>query len=81
MRDMRQMVAVGVIKAVEKKAATGGKNHQVCHESSQEVSGEIYSRTFWVRGSPGKPQLENNGSRRSLGLTCLLPERSLPEQS
>lgn len=24
-RDMRQTVAVGVIKAVEKKAATGGK--------------------------------------------------------
>lgn len=25
MRDMRQTVAVGVIKAVDKKAATGGK--------------------------------------------------------
>lgn len=65
MGDVRQMVAIGVIKAMEKKAATGSKvNKLVTSDPSRPGA------------SQEKPHLGESGSRRSLGVALVLPELS-----
>ncbi|KAL4593728.1 hypothetical protein ACB092_M016400 [Castanea dentata] len=53
-RDMRQTVAVGVIKNVEKKDPSGGQGHQVCRKekssslASEDGGGVEQSDFFWL---------------------------------
>ena len=74
--DMRQTVAVGVLKAVEKKTATGGKVTKSAMKAAKKWVVTATSGLSRPGPAQEEPQLEKNSSRRSVGLTLPLAKLS-----